>query len=59
MIRARSFLAIFGWPLAIFVTGLGGLIIALTGDGWPDRLAWAALSVPILTLLWAMRAKRR
>lgn len=58
MNRARPLSAIFAWPLAIFVTGLAGLIIALTGDGWRDAAAWAALAAPIAAAVWAMRARR-
>lgn len=56
--RPRSLAAIFGAPLAIFVTGLAGLIVALTGDGWRDAAAWAALAAPIAAVVWAMRTRR-
>lgn len=56
--RARSLAGIFGAPLAIFVTGLAGLIVALTGDGWRDATAWAALAAPIAVVVWAMRTRR-
>ncbi len=56
--RSRSLAAIFGVPLAILVTGLAGLVIALTGDGWRDGAAWAALAVPIAAVVWAMRKRR-
>ena len=46
MSRARPLSAIFAWPLVIFVIGLAGLIVALTGDGWRDAAAWAALAAP-------------
>lgn len=58
MNRSRTLRAIFALPLAIFVTGLAGLIIALTGDGWRDAASWAALSAPVAAAIWAM-AKRR
>jgi hypothetical protein len=50
--------AIFAWPIAIFVVGLAGLVIALTGDGWRDAASWAALAAPVAALVWAMRARR-
>ncbi len=56
--QARSTTAIFAWPLAIFVAGLAGLVIALTGDGWRDAASWAALAAPVAALLWAMAARR-
>lgn len=56
--RYRSTGSVFGMPLAIFFTGLAGLIIALTGNGWRDAVAWAALAIPVATVVWAMRARR-
>lgn len=58
MSRARPLPAIFAAPLAIAVLGIAGLVIALTGDGWRDVAAWAALLVPVLAVAWAMRARR-
>lgn len=58
MSRSRSLHAIFAWPLAIFITGLAGLIIALTGDGWRDIASWAALGAPVAAAAWALRARR-
>lgn len=53
MSRSRPFPDIFAWPLAIFAAGIGGLIIALTGDGWRDAAAWAALAAPVAAVIWA------
>jgi len=58
MSRARSLRSIFAWPLLILVIGLAGLVIALTGDGWRDAASWAALSAPVVAVIWAMRARR-
>ncbi|ESZ85602.1 MAG: membrane protein [Blastomonas sp. CACIA14H2] len=58
MSGARPLRSIFAWPLAIFITGLAGLVIALTGDGWRDAASWAALSAPVAAAIWAMRARR-
>lgn len=58
MSRARSPAAIFASPLAIFVLGFTGLVIALTGDGWRDGVAWAALLAPVCAVIWAMCARR-
>lgn len=58
MSRTRSPAAIFASPLAIFVLGLAGLVIALTGDGWRDGAAWAALLAPICAVIWAMFTRR-
>ena len=60
MSRARkSLAAIFAWPLALFVLGIAGLVIALTGDGWRDGAAWAALAAPLVVVAAAMRRSRR
>lgn len=58
MSRTRSPAAIFAWPLAILVLGLAGLVTALTGDGWRDAAAWAALLAPVCAVIWAMLARR-
>lgn len=58
MSRARPLSAIFAWPLAIFVLGIAGLVIALTGDGWRDGAAWAALATPLVAVATAMRLRR-
>ena len=58
MSRARPLRSILAWPLAIFVAGLAGLVIALTGDGWRDAASWAALSAPVAASVWAMRKRR-
>ncbi|UAB79013.1 hypothetical protein INR77_04795 [Erythrobacter sp. SCSIO 43205] len=58
MKRSRPANAIFVWPLAIFILGVIGLVIALTGDGWRDAAAWAALSAPIAAVIWAMRNRK-
>lgn len=54
----RSLRAIFAVPLAIGVVSIVGLISALTGDGWRNALSWAGLGIPVLAVLWAMRARR-
>lgn len=59
MSRPRSLPAIFAWPLALFVLGIAGLVIALTGDGWRDGAAWAALAAPLVAVAAAMRRSRR
>jgi CHASE2 domain-containing sensor protein len=56
--HARPLRIIFAWPLAIFVLGIAGLVIALTGDGWPDGFSWLALALPVAVVVWAMRSRR-
>lgn len=59
MSRARTPLfAIFALPLTLFVLVIAGLVIALTGDGWRDAAAWAALLAPVCAVIWAMCARR-
>lgn len=59
MNRQRALSAIFAWPLALFVLGIAGLVIALTGDGWRDAAAWAALAAPLIVVAAAMPRSRR
>jgi energy-converting hydrogenase Eha subunit C len=58
MRHSRSTAAVFAWPLAIFTAGIAGLVIALTGDGWRDAAAWAALTAPIAAVIWAMARRQ-
>ena len=55
---SRTTSAIFAWPLAIFIVGIAGLVIALTGDGWRDAVAWVALTAPIAAVFRAMRKRQ-
>ena len=55
---ANGLWAIFAWPLAIFIIGLAGLVIALTGDGWRDGASWLALAAPAAAVFWARRWRR-
>lgn len=45
---------IFIIPVIIGILTSTGLIVALIGDGFPDRIAWLILSVPILAVVWAI-----
>lgn len=59
MNRPRPLSEIFAWPLALFVLGIAGLVVALAGDGWRDATAWAALAAPLAVVAGAMRRSRR
>ena len=48
----RSFLQLWGWPIAIAVSTLAGVIAGLVGDGGWDILAAVALGVPVLAAAW-------
>ncbi len=54
----QSLATIFAAPLAIAILSVVALVAALTGDGWRDALSWVGLAVPVLTVAWAMRARR-
>lgn len=58
MSARRSLRAIFAVPLLLALVSIAGLVVALTGDGWRDGGAWAALAIPILAVGWAMRTRR-
>ncbi|MBB5709851.1 hypothetical protein [Sphingomonas xinjiangensis] len=49
---------IFAIPLGIALLSSVALILALTGDGWPDILSWTGLAVPVLAVGWAMQVRR-
>lgn len=43
----------FAIPVLLALLSLAGLVTALTGDGWRDLFSSAALSAPLLGVLWA------
>ena len=43
----------FAIPIVLAMLSLVGLVVALTGDGWRDQLSWAALFVPLASIIWA------
>lgn len=59
MRKSHSLHKIFAVPLTLAVMSVAGLVIALTGDGWRDAAAWAALGIPVLAVGWAIKVKRR
>lgn len=44
----------FALPAWIALLSLAGLVVALTGEGWRDIVSWAALSAPVLAVIWAL-----
>ncbi|WP_197411888.1 hypothetical protein [Sphingopyxis sp. H050] len=56
--KKQSLRAIFAMPLLLALVSIVGLVVALTGDGLRDAVAWAALAMPVLAIGWAMRARR-
>ena len=47
----------FTLPIMIAAASLGGLVVALTGDGWRDAASWVGLSIPLIAIAWAVRAR--
>ena len=39
---------VYAIPAVLLLTSIAGLVLGLTGDGLPDALSWALLSIPIL-----------
>lgn len=58
MSRRHRLRTIFAIPLLLALVSIAGLVVALTGDGWRDGAAWAALAIPIFAVGWAMKARR-
>jgi hypothetical protein len=58
MSRRRGLRSIFAVPLLLALASIAGLVVALTGDGWRDAAAWAALAIPVLAVGWAMSVRR-
>lgn len=57
--RSRGgFLHTFGAPIAIAAASLVGLVSALLGDGLRDWISWAGLAVPVVVIVWALKARR-
>jgi hypothetical protein len=48
----RTLGQIFALPILIAFFSTVGLIAALVGDGWWDRLSWFSLSLPVLLYLF-------
>lgn len=58
MRKGRRLRTIFAVPLLLALVSIAGLVVALTGDGLRDAASWAALGLPVLTVSWAMCARR-
>lgn len=58
MSKTRGLRAIFAIPLLLALVSIVGLVVALTGDGLRDAASSAALSIPVVAVAWAMRARR-
>jgi hypothetical protein len=48
----KAALALWGWPVAIAVVSLAGLVGGLLGDGAWDWLSWLGLVLPAAAALW-------
>jgi branched-subunit amino acid transport protein AzlD len=45
-------LQIFAVPIVVGALSAIGLVAALVGDGWWDRLSWLSLALPVLLYLF-------
>ena len=48
---SKRFMHIWGWPIALALLTIFGLLAALLGVGLWHWLSWIALSVPVV-LIW-------
>jgi hypothetical protein len=48
----RPFMRTWGWPIAIAVVTLIGLVAGLAGDGGWDWLAALCLGLPVVLSVW-------
>jgi len=48
----HPFMRIWGWPVAIAIVTLAGLIAGLAGDGRWDWLAALCLGLPVVLSVW-------
>jgi membrane protein implicated in regulation of membrane protease activity len=45
---------IFGAPILLAALTVFGLLAALLGEGWWHALAWLALSIPLVSIVWCV-----
>jgi hypothetical protein len=50
--KRKAFFRLWGWPIALGLLTIAGLISALLGDGVWDHLSAVALGIPVLVCLW-------
>ncbi len=46
---------IFRWPLLMALANAIGLVAALVGDDWFDRVSWATLGFTLVVMIMAWR----
>ncbi|MES2414889.1 MAG: hypothetical protein V4614_13875 [Pseudomonadota bacterium] len=44
--------SLWGWPVAIGILSIIGLISALVGDGLWDWVSWVTLGLPVAACCW-------
>ena len=52
------FLRLWGWPIALGLLTVVGLVSALLGDGWWDAVSAWTLGVPVVVGLWFSLRRR-
>lgn len=55
---ARILRSTWAIPIALGLLTIVGLVVALTGDGWRDMVAWIALGAPVLATATAIARRR-
>lgn len=55
---ARILRSTWAIPIALALLTILGLIVALTGDGWRDMVAWIALGAPVIATAIAFATRR-
>ena len=55
---ARILRSTWAIPIALALLTILGLIVALTGDGWRDMVAWIALGAPVIATIIAFATRR-
>lgn len=52
--KPRSSIArVLAVPALLLLASIAGLVFGLTGDGLPDALSWALLSIPLILAVTA------
>ncbi len=55
---ARILRSTWAIPIALGLLTIVGLVVALTGDGWRDMVAWIALGAPVIATVFAFATRR-
>lgn len=56
--NATAYTRVWTAPILLGVTAAIGLIAALLSNGVGDYVAWVALAIPVVVVVWYARARR-